>query len=245
MFHTTQSRGDHTGIPGLDYVAGASLADIKPVIWQKHESESILSYAARLSSKVHSSTYHCNPADYTLSFLESAVYAGFRRFQPTTNFAWDEGLLVMDKALCGFCHQRAYFLSKILTSNDVPARPYGVNGHVVVIFQAEGQQWLVDPDYDVAPFLYDVSSEALFEMALQLYRPASWSNEASVAKMISSKHDNGYYNSVAGLRSAEDAQAVIFKYADYAAYAILVLGSLCILFFAVMGRRQRGLKRLY
>lgn len=219
--HSSQSPGNVAGVPGLNYVSGPTLAEVDPKVWLKRENESELAFAGRISRQVHNSTYHCSPTEFTLSPVETVLSTALQIFTFGTDvFGWNQGLLSMNRLVCGFCHQRAYFVAKVLRDNGIDAKTYGLTGHVVTHFAADGRQWLVDPDYDVPPLQYDVDPESLLSAATDRYEVASWSNQLMVANMIATKSDNGPYYSNEYLDTLVQRRAALFFIADIVAAAL-------------------------
>jgi len=190
-----------------------------------------LPFAYRLSTIVHESTYHCDPSDFQLSFIERRI-ADYMIWRHETNFGWKQGLLD-DRLLCGYCHQRAYLLAKHLQKNGIDAITYGLTGHVVVLAILDGSKYLLDPDYGTVPMNYQLEGDALKSEIYAAYASSAWDNSAIVYPMIASRGDNraynpGYIDAVAENQLA--LRALAHKYAT----ASIVLGIFILLSIMIL-----------
>ncbi len=147
---------------------------------------------------------------------------------------------------CGYCHQRAYILSKTLRNNGIAAKTYGLHGHVVTVFTVGSSFYIADPDYGVAPFLVDVTdSEAMKAAAARHY--AFLNDDDSIAdqknqyRLVLRAYDrtdlDGQYRHSAYLDTVAERQEHLLDHAEtirtlvlLAAIAFTAVGAWAIVF---------------
>lgn len=134
-----------SGIENLSYATQPRLKGWDDERLVRKIGETDMEYATRMNKVVGSSFYHClysrkeNIFEMVAAlFSKSANVYGF--LQP-----WRS---------CGFCHQAAYILSKVLTAQGIEAFPLGMIGHVCVLMKDGSGEYIFDPDYAVGPMLY-------------------------------------------------------------------------------------------
>lgn len=123
--------------------------------------ETDMEYATRMNKVVGSSFYHCL---YTTKENIFEIFAAY--ISKTAN---ENGFLHAGRN-CGFCHQAAYILTKVLNTQGIEAVPLDMNGHVCVLMKDGNDKYIFDPDYVVGPMRY------LDDMTVyipQLYGPES------------------------------------------------------------------------
>ena len=233
QFLPLQSQGDTAGIPGVDYINGRTLAEIPDSELSRRQSETIVSYASRVAAAVHFSTYHCEPTDFSLTPIETVISAILERLGK--KLFWKEvGLFQKTTLVCGFCHQRAIALSNILRANNVDAWALhlaartGPLGHVLVRFEAEGHEYLVDPDFGTPAYRYDVSTELLRREIELLYADAGGNNTQLIFGLVSNKAGAEIYFAPQWIASITRDREIVFTGADVTALALAVFGLLLI-----------------
>lgn len=222
FFHAYQPPGDPKGsLAGFHYIAERRFADIEAAEMTRRVNEGELGYVTRINEMVHQSTYHCNPTDYSLSAVEFATsrlmkVLGFR-------FDWRQGLFG-ERMLCGFCHQRAIILARVLESNGIPAAAFGLNGHVVTLVQLEGAEYLVDPDFGALPYRYDVDDRSLRAGFDASYANVGFDDMDNIFEMVASREDNELYYSPEYLDGIQVNREILFSLAPYVAAIFIVFG---------------------
>lgn len=115
---------------------------------------------------------------------------------------------------CGFCHQAAYFLARILDQHGISAYPLGLNGHVVTLVNIDNHRMIFDPDFGVGPFPYN---SELWEMIADAYPSAISQNEVySVAyeQAFRTVDDDVPYYNLQWLVEAEQQQRTALQFAN-------------------------------
>ena len=244
FFHSYQALGNPRGkIPGYHYISEQRFANIGAAEMARAPGEGTLGYVARMNQLVHLSTYHCNPTDYSLSVVESVTSAlmnlvGYR-------FDWRQGLFD-ERMLCGFCHQRAIILSRLLEKQGLSAMAYGVNGHVVTLLHLEdGAEYLVDPDYGAPPYRYDVSNSVLRQGFDASYAQTPFRKVDHVFQMVASRDDNQLYLTPDHIAEVQADREVMFRLAPFVAYVFIIGGALGLIAVVVLyWTRGRALRRV-
>lgn len=198
--------------------------------------EKPLGYAKRLSDTVHLTTYHCDPTNYALSWLDQVMWW-------STNYtdAFADGVLVRERFNCGFCHQRAFLVAEQLEKEGISAEVYGLYGHVVARFWVGGNPYFVDPDLGVGPFSNEVAG--LEADLVNIYKAgAPWPvlGPKEVARMYLTTADNDIYG---GLPARRSQQQIIFERSDAAAATLSVGGGLLGFIGLMWGVRTRKVRR--
>lgn len=160
---------------------------------EPHETD--MEYAGRMNRVVGSSFYHCDYAAKDSIFELLAA-----RFSRT----WKENGFLQPGRNCGFCHQAAYILAKVLTAHGIDAYPLGLNGHVVVLMKEGGNEYIWDPDYVVGPLPY--KDDMLPDL------PAFYGDGEHVAwlhKAYTTREDDAPYYSMESLNASEEEQNTI------------------------------------
>src|SRR5438045_4198764 len=70
---------------------------------------------------------------------------------------------------------------------------FGVGGHVLVKFAAGGHEYLVDPDYGISAYRYDVRRGILRGEIVTKCTKAGWTNASQIYGYVSSRSDNEDY----------------------------------------------------
>jgi hypothetical protein len=217
------------GLPNIDYPTGPWLGETSPPARQPGEAE--LAYALRLSRYVHESSYHCRASELPLSWIE-------RGFAALARPVFAEGLLVRERFRCGLCSQRAGMLDQLLHERGIASDVLGVEGHVVV----KVGDHIVDPDFNVGPFLY--SDPDLYRSAAAVYSRIRGTAGFDYAAFLASKGDNELYDRPY-MEKMEGYQRTLFRLADVAALLLAAVGLGLILLVAVPRlRRTRRSARL-
>lgn len=209
------------GRANLEYPTRPFLGETTPPARARGEPE--LAYALRLSRYVHESSYHCEAADLPFSWIETALAAAARP-------VFAEGLLVRERFRCGLCSQRAGMLDQLLHERGIASDVLGLNGHVVV----KVGDHVVDPDFNVGPFLY--SDPDLYRTAAAAYARIPGLGGFDYARMMASRHDNQLYVRPY-MEKMERYQRILLHAADGAAL-LLVPIALALLFAALRGPRR-------
>ncbi|MDE6734181.1 MAG: hypothetical protein K2J64_01785 [Desulfovibrio sp.] len=189
-----------------------------------HETD--MEYATRMNVVVGSAFYHCDYRTKENIFEKvasrfSKTYEQVGFLQPTRN--------------CGFCHQAAYILARVLDAHGIEAVPLGMNGHVCVLMKDGSHDYIFDPDYAVGPMLYlDDMTPYIAELygTDPFYEP--------VYKPFATNKDDKPYFSMKWLNEAQAEQDRILwivKGLYYLCFVLLVLNTLLIIMTLRRGRR--------
>lgn len=220
-----QSRGRQVGVPGYDYVSGRTLSEIPDAELVRRPSETDdVAYANRIALAVHYTSYNCEPDDFSLTPIERVLSATLAQLALIdASLIWSEGLLQKRTLICGFCGQRAVITSEILRKNGIQAWAFGVGGHVLVKFAAGGHDYLVDPDYGISAYRYDVRRGVLRAEIAAKYTKAGWANANEIYRYVSSRSDNEDYLNPEYVLHIENMQDVVFHYANAIAIGLILL----------------------
>lgn len=172
-------RGQEDGQVG--FTRSLSLKPPPPLL---HSNLEVLSFVASANKYVHQSTYHCDYSSYRLSAIDQMVALALDTSQ---DFA-SEGMLVSSRLECGFCHQRAIELAKLLLSNDIESRVHGLSGHVVVKARIGNNDYYVDPDFGVGPLEAETLNKSIL---INAYGGTGKENE--ISNIYLSKSNNRDY----------------------------------------------------
>ena len=201
--------------------------------------ETDLEFADRMLNVVHDSTYHCEPDDYRQSWFTWLIWKlGIYSIIPGNN----QGVLDLKTFRCGFCHQRAFILAKVLRDRGIKsAEVLGLSGHVVTVFKDNNKLYSVDPDYGVGPVnitgldsgddAYELSNNELTDGLRQSYSPliGTYSEGLidSVLDFYLTNENNEYYsyNSLERLRSA---QSILFFFEKVIEISFVLCGLIVI-----------------
>ncbi|MBR0896503.1 hypothetical protein JQ616_16195 [Bradyrhizobium tropiciagri] len=226
-----QSRGRQVGVPGYDYVKGRTLGEVPDAELVRHPSETDdIAYANRVALAVHSSSYNCEPGNFSLTPIERVISGALAQFRLIDGkLIWSEGLLEKHALICGFCGQRAVIASEILRKNGINAWAFGVGGHVLVKFAAGGHEYLVDPDYGISAYRYDVRRGILRGEIVTKYTKAGWTNASQIYGYVSSRADNEDYLNPEYASHIEAMQESVFYYANSIAIGLILLAP-CVAF---------------
>ncbi len=217
------------GIPGFGHIIGAPLPEVEQRLFIRANDEPVVPYVQRVNALIHTSTYHCQPGNFSLSWIEG----GLSQLRGRKQFGWDEGILGPE-LLCGFCSQRALTLALILDDNGIrDARAYGLNGHVVVRFADDtGKEYLVDPDYGEGPYPLLSDPSAFKALVRQTYEDSPFDNTETLVQIISSREDDYEYNNPAWTRRVVAARQDLFLAADNLAGTLCGLGAVLLVISA-------------
>jgi hypothetical protein len=191
-------------------------------------NESTLAYVKRITQMVNTSTYHCAPNLYRLSWIETALNPFF------FTHIRSEGILARSRFTCGYCSQRTAVTASILNSSGIDAKAMGLDGHVVVRFIEGGQEYFSDPDYGVGPYRYVQDAKIMHSTIKHAYSAAK--NWAVIEKIVVSFDDNRLYDSY--FLKAEWRQTLMFFVAKILAYCSLAIGLLLTASSLFLRRRQ-------
>lgn len=235
-----QSRGKQVGVAGYHYVSGRTLGEVPDAELMRRPSETDdIAYANRVALSIHSFSYNCEPGDFSLTPIERVLSVVLARLKLIdAKLIWSEGLLEKQTLICGFCGQRAVITSEILLKNGIDAWAFGVGGHVLVKFAADGHAYLVDPDYGISAYRYDVRRGILRGEILAKYTKAGWMNASQIYDYVSSRSDNDDYLSPEYSLHIESMQKTVFHYADSIAIGLMLLAP-CVA-FVVRSRPPRS-----
>lgn len=211
------------GLPGIHFMVGGPLKDLPANSFDRVPLEGELDFAQRLPNLIHQSTYNCSPSDFELSFIDFALSRPLEIIA-SVDFGWHEGLLVEEVMLCGFCHQRAFFLTDHLIENNVDAMTLGLSGHVVTLANIEGTDYLLDPDYGATAINYNLFDEELRVAVFDGYSQSAFDNSAVIFPMIASRDDNFQYYEHEYLQGISERQRLLFRISDVIALALVAIG---------------------
>lgn len=132
---------------GYDYVNGRTLGEL-PDAGEPTFGDDGMAYANRVGLAVHSSSYSCEPGDFSLTPIERVLSAALAQSGLIdAKLIWSEGLLEKRTLICGFCGRRPVIASEMLRKYGIDSWAFDVSGQVLVKFAAGGYEYLVDPDY--------------------------------------------------------------------------------------------------
>ncbi len=157
-FHELPPRNEVEDWPGYYRAVDAPLTGWDDPRLQRWEDETILEFAERAARAVHNSGYNCQPGDSPDWLSQSLSVFNILQFK-------ELGVLTPKYFRCGYCHQRAYILSRTLRNNGIAAKTYGLHGHVVTVFTVESSFYIADSDYGVGPFEVDVTDNDAMKAA--------------------------------------------------------------------------------
>lgn len=209
-------------VAGYSHTATQHISQIPLSRFARTAEETDLGYLKRILDSVHLSTYHCERDGFHLSLLERLAV----RLSGGISLFSNEGILMRERFICGYCHQRAFIEAKILSDNGMPTDVLSVNGHVVARTAIDGVEYITDPDYGVGPFEYSVDPEKLLVVARHAYRMVTWVDAAPFADMIASRNDNISYGE--NIFAIERRQSAAFAKADVFARIGLAFAALCV-----------------
>lgn len=169
--------------------------DDKRLERKPHETD--MEYATRMNMVVGSAFYHCKY--YTKENIFEKIAAPFSK-------TWSQvGFLQPDRN-CGFCHQAAYILAKVLNAQGITAYPIGMNGHVCVLMKDGNNEYIFDPDYVVGPMIYQ---DHMTHYISELYENKQ--NNKGLHKAFATSTDDRPYYSMKVLNEADAEQARILS----------------------------------
>lgn len=180
--------------------------------------ETDMEYATRMNKVVGSSFYHCLRSSQENVFEMVA----FRFSKTCQRFGF-----LQPSRYCGFCHQAAYILTKVLNTQGIDAYPLEMHGHVCVLMKDGNKEYIFDPDYVVGPMLYQDD--------MTVYIPKLYGAHPSYRPLYppfsTNKDDNKFYT-MEILRGAEEEQNIILeimKFIYYLCVVFLILNTLLII----------------
>ena len=180
--------------------------------------ETDMEYANRMNKVVGSSFYHCDYQEKDNFFEILAA--------PFTKTVKEKGFLYPGRN-CGFCHQAAYLLAKVLNMHGIDATPLGMNGHVVVLMKDGGLEYIWDPDYVVGPLPYKDDMLSALPAFYGDGKHVKWLHKA-----YSTRADDRPYSSMATLNAYEKEQnkiLFIIKFCYGICAILFIVNSLLIL----------------
>lgn len=74
----------------------------------------------------------------------------------------------------GYCSQQSLALADFLRERGVDARAMGLDGHVVVVIERDGGEWIADPDYGVVLPMSLAEAGADRDRVAAMYQSAGW-----------------------------------------------------------------------
>ncbi len=148
------SGGNYPGqVTGYNYATLSRISSFDDARLQRHEGETAVAFADRIVKVVNLATYHCDVNDFRHSWWTWIA-------AKTHLIERQQGVLSTSKFVCGFCHQRAFVLAKALRRGGLEdAATYGLNGHVVTVYSANGKRYAIDADYGVRSFEFPESAD--------------------------------------------------------------------------------------
>ncbi|TGQ50944.1 hypothetical protein EN836_26575 [Mesorhizobium sp. M1C.F.Ca.ET.193.01.1.1] len=216
------------GTAGITAISIVPIASIPNTALDMTGGESKLAYVKRVTDIVHLSTFNCQPSDFSLSWLDRIFLA--LSGNPSV---FSDGVLVKDRFVCGFCHQRAFLVHQALQRNGIESDVFGLNGHVVARVSIEGKQYYTDPDYGVGPFA--ARPESLEDVVRSTYLLAASGDLDQLSGFYTSAGDNGTYD---GLDARSEQQAAIFQRSRYAVVLLLLMTVLNLLACVFLARQS-------
>lgn len=191
---------------------------------EPHETD--MQYATRMNIVVGSAFHHCN-------------YATRQNiFEIVTSFfilTWKKNGFLQASRNCGFCHQAAYILARVLNAEGIDAIPLGMSGHVCVLMKNGNEEYIFDPDFVVGPMLYQ---EDMTSYIPTLYE--NQQNNKGLYKAFATNTDDRQYN-MKFLNESEAEQSRVLRIVKgiyYFCFVLLILNTLLIIMTLRRGRRQ-------
>lgn len=192
-------------IPGYSYATEPRISSLRDRRLARRSDETLLEFSGRVTDVVHYATYQCLPDQIGQSWWTYTVHL-------LGLLQEEQGLLSLWSFRCGFCHARAFILAAALRDGGIgDATPLGIHGHVVTTFHIEGEQYVVDPDFGVHPFILPKGDSVAVRDAVE-------KNYTSIVKyhgdriigvlsdLYASAEDNRLYSFeyLAGIRDGQD-----------------------------------------
>ena len=211
-----------SSLPGYNYAPLPRISSIADPRLQRRDGESSVDFADRILRVVNLATYHCSVDDFRQSWWTwFAAKAGLIELS--------QGVLTTSTFICGFCHQRAFILAKALRRGGlVDAAAYGLNGHVVTIYSANGKRYAIDADYGVRSFEFPKNSDVTADVIAARYSTEApgFSSDVytKVSNFYSSSDDNDYYHTYEVLDKISLSQRKILSLEPMIGRAIFVFG---------------------
>ncbi|NIQ13941.1 MAG: hypothetical protein GTO02_05915 [Candidatus Dadabacteria bacterium] len=156
----------------------------------------------------------------------------------------EHGVLDLKTFRCGFCHQRAFILAKILKDRGIDsAGVLGLSGHVVTVFSENNSLYSVDPDFGVGPVKItgldsnmDIGDAILEKDEIRqglwsVYSPLIGGHSErlidSVIDFYLSNDDNEYYN-YDNLERIRSSQSILFFFEKVIELSFVICGLIVI-----------------
>jgi hypothetical protein len=211
-----------SGIPGYNYSTLPRISSFDDARLQRHEGENAVAFADRILKVVNLATYHCDVNDFRHSWWTWLA-------AKTHLIERQQGVLSTSKFVCGFCHQRAFVLAKALRRSGLEdAATYGLNGHVVTVYSANGKRYAIDADYGVRSFEFPESADINSDVIAAHYSTEAPGYKENVYKRVSgfysSTDDNDYYYTFEYLNEIALSQRKILSLEPMIGGAMLMFG---------------------
>jgi len=211
-----------SGIPGYTHAQLPRIANYDDPRLQRRSGESTVKFADRIVKVINLATYHCSVNDSGQSWWTWLV-AKAGLIDPAY------GVLSTSTFICGFCHQRAFVLTKALRRGGVAdANVYGLNGHVITIYSANGKRYAIDADYGVRSFEFPENANIEADVIAAHYLSEAPGYSPQVYSQISNfyvtSEDNGYYSRYEYLDAMAVSQRKILSFEPVIGYAISAFG---------------------
>lgn len=219
--HTTP-----TPVKNLHYSTQPKLKGWDDERLQRKPHETDMEYATRMNVVVGSAFYHCNYRTTENIFEKVAS-----RFSKT----YEQSGFLQASRNCGFCHQAAYILARVLNAEGIDAIPLGMSGHVCVLMKNGNEEYIFDPDFVVGPMLYQ---EDMTSYIPTLYE--NQQNNKGLYKAFATNTDDRPYN-IKFLNESEAEQSRVLRIVKgiyYFCFVLLVLNTFLIIMTLRRGRRQ-------
>lgn len=217
------------GRPGYHHPIDPPLASLGDARVVRRPGEGERAFAERATQAVFRAHWNCDDAKMRQSWLATALRrVGALPWKP-------HGNLSLEAHRCGLCHQTAYLLSRVLRRAGIPARPWGIGGHVVTRATLEGRDVALDADIGVGPL--DLAEPGLAERAFAAYRIVDDDYGRHVAGLYASADDNRDYYTNDELDRIEERQARLLRWQRPLELAIGAAG-LALVATALGGRRR-------
>ncbi len=224
-------------LPGYNFAQLPRISSLDDIRLQRRQNESPIEFADRILKVVNLATYHCAFDDAKQSWWTwLAANAGL--------IDMTQGVLTTSTFVCGYCHQRAFILAKALRRGGIEdAAPYGLNGHVVTIYNANGKRYAIDADYGVRSFEFPENSVANVIASHYLSEAPGYSPDVytKISDFYASPDDNDYYYNYDFLVEIAVSQRKILSLEPLIGWLISALG-VAILFAPALlslSRKQR------
>lgn len=187
--------------PGYHHPLDAPITSYQDPRLARRSGEGDADFATRVTRALYRAHWNCDDAKMRQSWLATALRrVGALPWRP-------HGNLSLEAHRCGLCHQTAYTLSRALRSGGIPARAWGIGGHVVTRASVAGRDVALDADIGVGPIV--LAAPDLGARVFAAYRVVDDAYGRKLAALYTSAEDNRDYYGNAELDRASARHAAL------------------------------------